>query len=299
MSGCQQTKVMRVPEGMPVAPIVLSHSGLSAQITPDPHVPGGFLLSVDGVAQSQVTPDRPDQLHFEYIRRIGHLIDTFRPPGQALSALHLGAGALTLPRYIAHTRPGSRSQVIEWEPDLVDYVRKHLPWDKRWSIRLRYGDAREVSQRLPHGLRGNVDLLVVDVFSGNQTPSHLTTREFFALLIDFVGPSGVLAVNLVDGRGGNFARAQATSLRSLGGFVGAWGEAGVVRGRRFGNIVMVWTRETDEPAWWSEVVRLGPHPTASLEGSKLSRFVAGTPPQIDAHPVASPTLTKTFLNTSE
>jgi spermidine synthase len=284
-----------VPTPSAYPEVILEHSGYTAQLIPDRYVPGGFVLSVDGVAQSQVTPGRPELLTFEYIRRIGNLIDLLAPAGQPLSALHLGAGALTLPRYLAHTRPGSRSQVIEWEKNLIDFVREHLPWDSRWSIRVRYGDARDVVATLPAGLHGALDLIVVDLFSGNQTPSHLTTKEFYALLVPLLGPTGVIALNLVDGRGSSFAKAQAVTLRSLFGFVGAYGEAGVVRGRRFGNMVMVATRDSTEPDWWPELIRRGPHPTGSLAGEKLERFSHGVPPQLDAQPMESPTLSQAFL----
>lgn len=279
-----------------IPPVTLSQSGLVAEIQPDRYVPGGYVLSVDGVAQSQVTPGRPELLTFEYIRRIGHLIDLFRPPGQPVSALHLGAGALSIPRYLAHTRPGSRSQVIEWEADLIDYVRTHLPWDSRWSIRLRCGDARDVVSRLPAGLQGALDVIVVDLFSGNHTPSHLTTREFFALLTPLLAPEGVVVVNMVDGRGSGFVKAEVATLLELFGFVGAFGEAGVIRGRRFGNILLVTQASESEPPWWPELVRQGPHPTGSLAGAKLRRFVDGVPPQVDAHPLDAPTVTRAFLS---
>ncbi len=35
------------------------------------------------------------------------------------------------------------------------------------------------SSRLPAAMHGAVDLLVSDVFSGAQTPAHLTTVEFY------------------------------------------------------------------------------------------------------------------------
>jgi hypothetical protein len=64
---------------------------------------------VDGTPQSHVDLDDPGRLFFEYVQRIGHVIDEWGDPGQPLTALHLGAGALTLPRYIHTTRPGSRA----------------------------------------------------------------------------------------------------------------------------------------------------------------------------------------------
>ncbi len=276
---------------------VLGRSGLTASITEDRFVRGGWVLSVDGVPQSQVVPDRPDALVFEYIQRIGTIIDLFRPERKAISSVHLGAGALTLPRYLSATRPGSRSQVIEWEEDLVDLVRTHLPWDPSWSIRVRYGDAREMVTELPRGLQRAVDLVVVDVFSGNATPSHLTSVEFFDLLPPLLAPGGVVTVNLVDVRGGRFARAEAAALQEVFGFVGILGESGVVKGRRTGNYIMAATVERGIPSWWDEAVRRGPHPTTSMTGMKVDRFISGILPQRDDALMPSPELTRSFLGT--
>jgi len=135
--------VSTLPHGLP-ASTTLASSGLTAELERDRFTRSGVVLRVDGIAQSQVNPDDPTDLQFEYIRRIGNVIDLFRPEGKPITAVHLGAGALTLPRYVSHTRPGSRSQVIEWEQDLVDFVRGVIPWDPSWSIRVRYGDARDV-----------------------------------------------------------------------------------------------------------------------------------------------------------
>ena len=67
------------------------------------------MLLIDGVPQSHVDLEDPGYLDFEYVRRIGHVIDEAAPAGQPLRVLHLGAGALTLARYVAATRPGRRS----------------------------------------------------------------------------------------------------------------------------------------------------------------------------------------------
>jgi len=54
------------------------------------------MLLIDGVPQSHVDLDDPAYLDFEYVRRLGHVIDAAAPAGQPLRVLHLGAGALTL-----------------------------------------------------------------------------------------------------------------------------------------------------------------------------------------------------------
>ncbi|MGD9605966.1 MAG: spermidine synthase, partial [Leucobacter sp.] len=139
-------------------PVTLS-SGLVAEFEEDRWVPGAIQLLVDGTPQSHVNMRDPGDLFFEYIRRIGHVIDLFRMPGAPISALHLGGGAFTLPRYIEATRPGSRQQVIELESALVGLVREAAPLPKRASIRVRHGDAREVLGRLPAGMHGAMDLV--------------------------------------------------------------------------------------------------------------------------------------------
>lgn len=285
-----------VPALTPPPQIILAESGLTAELARDRFTRDGVVLRVDGIPQSQVNVEDPGDLQFEYIRRIGHLIDLFRTSGQAITAVHLGAGALTLPRYIEHTRPGSRQQVIEWERDLVEFVREYIPWDPRASIRVRYGDARDVIQRLPAGLSGQADLVVVDLFAGNHTPSHLTTTEFYSLITPLLRPDGLLVVNTVDGRPQAFVRSQCRTLQEVCGFVGVSGESGVVRGRRFGNLILIGTPRANTPEWWPDLQRLGPHPTSVLAGVSLERFIAGAPVQTDASSIPSPELGRGVLS---
>src|SRR5437764_1146294 len=82
-------------------------------LVPDPRRPAGWTLLVDGVPQSYVDLDDPRYLEFEYMRRLASIIDAAAPPGVPLRVLHLGGGALTMPRYVAATRPGSRQRVVE------------------------------------------------------------------------------------------------------------------------------------------------------------------------------------------
>ena len=197
----------RAEPGHPSA--TLSKSGFHARIESDRYSPGSFLLVVDGTPQSHVDLDDPTHLNFEYVRRIGHGIDLVRPEGDPITAVHLGGGGLTLPRYVAATRPGSRQQVVEYESDLVDLVRRELPLPRDAQIRIRHGDAREVLAAFPPGLVGNVDLLVVDVFSGARTPAHVTSAEFYTLGRTLLADDGMIAVNVADGAGLAFARGQA------------------------------------------------------------------------------------------
>src|SRR2546421_960732 len=109
-------------------------SGL-AELLPDPDRPGGWTLRVDGTPQSYVDTGDPRLLVFEYMRRLGSVVDAAAPPGEPLRVLHLGGGALTLPRYVAATRPGSAQQVVERDAALIALVRRELPLAKNARIR--------------------------------------------------------------------------------------------------------------------------------------------------------------------
>ncbi len=198
-------------DGMTVTAELRLPSGLRAVIEPDRWADGSYTLVVDGTPQSHVDLDDPSRLFFEYVQRIGHVIDEWGDPGQPMTALHLGAGALTLPRYIHATRPGSRQQVIELDEALVAFVREHLPLPTQSGIRVRYGDARAMLARLPAALHGAVDLVVVDVFSGARIPAHVTSAEFYREVAAFLAPGGIIAVNVADGPGLAFARGQAAT----------------------------------------------------------------------------------------
>ena len=141
-----------------------------AELVPDIDRTDAWLLFVDGVPQSGVDLTDPGYLEFEYIRRIGHVVDLAFPPGAPVHALHLGGGALTLPRYIAHTRPGSRQLVAEVDDALTDLVRASLPLPAGHRIRVRAADAREVVESVRPG---SYDLVIADVFAGAVTPPRL------------------------------------------------------------------------------------------------------------------------------
>ena len=268
--------------------VTLKLSGMVAEIQPDRFVPGSFELVVDGTPQSHVNIDHPDELFFEYIQRIGHVIDLLGEVGEAITAVHLGAGALTLPRYVEATRPGSRQQVVEIESDLIDFVRAELPWDKRANLRVRHGDAREVLAKLPAGLHGTTDLVVVDIFSGARTPAHVTSREFYELARPLLSPRGVLVVNVADGPGLAFARAQAATLSAVFPHVIGLAETQVLKGRRFGNIVLVATLTPVDLTWVPRLLAGGPHPAKVVEGAELRQFMASALVTTDATATQSP-----------
>jgi len=244
------------------------------------------MLLAGGVPQSHVDLDDPRHLELEYMRRLGHLIDLAAPAGAPLRVLHLGGGALTLPRYLSATRPGSSQLVAETDGALMDLVREHLPLGRaRGRIRVRIADAREVLGSVPPG---KFDVVISDVFAGARTPPHLTTVECAQLAARAVGPGGVYIQNVADGPPLSFAKQQAATVAQVFTHGLLVAEPGVLRRRRFGNLVLAGS-QAELPA--DELRRRAaadPFAARVLDGEDLDRFVAGTRPVTDAAAQPSP-----------
>lgn len=245
-----------------------------AELVPDPDRAGSWTLLLDGAPQSHVDLTDPTHLEFEYVRRLGAAIDLLAPAGAPLRLLHLGGGALTLPRYVAATRPGSTQRVCEVDGALVELVRRELPWPPNPRLRVRVADAREALT----GLRdASIDIVVADVFAGARTPAHLTSVEFAAEVARVLRPTGWYLANIADGPPLRHARQQVATVRSVLPKAVLVGDAAVLRGRRFGNLVLLAGRSTPPVPELTRRVSGDWFPGRVLAGEGLVRFTGGAP----------------------
>jgi spermidine synthase len=254
-----------------------------AELVPDPDRADAYTLLVDGAPQSHVDLADPTHLEFEYVRRMAAAVDLIAAPAAPLRVLHLGGGALTLPRYLAATRPGSAQRVVEIDGPLVELVRTALPWDRRIALRVRVADAREA---VTASRDGSYDLVVADVFAGARTPAHLTTVEFVREVARVLTPTGWYLANVADGPPLRYARGQVATIRSVLPQACLVADAAVLRGRRFGNLVVL-AGHTPPPV--AELTRraAGDWFPGRVEHD-LERFIGGVAPVVDASAVPSP-----------
>jgi spermidine synthase len=249
-----------------------------AEVVTDPDRPRSFTLLLDGAPQSHVDLDDPTHLEFEYVRRMAAAIDLAAPAGRPLRVLHLGGGALTLPRYLATTRPGSTQRVVEVDGPLVDLVRQALPWPADPRLRVRVGDAR---QELGSARDASYDLIVADVFAGSRTPAHLTSVEYAAEVARVLAPAGGYLVNIADGPPLRHARAQVATVRSVLPRACLIADAAVLRNRRYGNLVLVAGRVEPPVAELTRRAAGDWFPGRVLHGGELDRFAGGAQVVVD------------------
>ncbi|QIQ04705.1 spermidine synthase [Streptomyces liangshanensis] len=256
-----------------------------AELVPDRERPRAWTLLIDGAPQSHVDLDDPAHLSFEYQRRLGHVADLVAPAHQPLRVLHLGGGAFTLARYVAATRPRSTQQVVEVDAPLVQLVREQLPLDPQARIKVRSADARAGLAKLPDGW---ADLVIADVFGGARTPAHLTSAEFLTAVRRVLAPDGCYAANLADGPPLGHLRGQVATAASLFGHLALAADPTVLRGRRFGNAVLLASDRDLPVAELTRRIASDPHPGRVEHGRALRDFTGGAAVVTDADAKPSP-----------
>ncbi|WP_030681952.1 spermidine synthase [Streptomyces sp. NRRL B-1347] len=265
--------------------VVEEVDGGLAELLPDRDRAQAWTLVIDGAPQSYVDLDDPAYLDFEYQRRLGHIADLAAPPGNPLHVLHLGGGAFTLARYIAATRPRSTQQIVERDTALVGLVRRALPLDPQARVRVRGADAREGLAKVPDGW---ADLVIADVFSGARTPAHLTSVEFLGDVRRVLKAEGHYAANLADGPPLGYLRGQLATAAAVFPELALVADPAVLRGKRFGNAVLL---ASARPLPIAELTRRSasdPHPARVEHGRALVDFGGGAAAVTDASAVASP-----------
>jgi spermidine synthase len=111
--------------------------------------------------------------------------------------LCIGLGVGIVPMELA--RQGARVDVVEINPAVVPVAVRFFDLETN-RINLTLGDGRPFLNRC----RKQYDVVVLDAFLGDSSPSHLLTREAFGAIRRVLRPGGTLVINsfgrLEDGR---------------------------------------------------------------------------------------------------
>ncbi|MGW2638331.1 spermidine synthase [Streptomyces sp. NPDC001348] len=257
----------------------------TAKLMPDVDRERAWLLTVDGAPQSYVDLDAPTHLEFEYARRLGYVLETVAEPGRPLDVLHLGGGAFTLPRYLAATRPGCRQDVVEADRGLLELVVEHLPLPDGAGIALHAADARAWLESAP---AGSADVLIADVFGGSRVPAHLTSLAYAREAARVLRADGVYLANLADAAPFGFLRSQLATFAAVFEELALIAEPGVLRGRRFGNAVLVAAHRPLDTAALARRTASDAFPARVEHGPGLRDFTGDARPVREEDAVPSP-----------
>jgi spermidine synthase len=147
----------------------------------------------------QLVSDDPTRrrIPLAYYAEAGPLGSIFRGLETTGRRRHVGVAGLGIGTVASYARPGDDYVFFEIDPAVA-----RIAEDTRWFTYLAdcQGTARVVIDDARHALEtepdGSLELLVIDAFTGDSVPTHLLTREAFALYAQKVHPDGVLALHV-------------------------------------------------------------------------------------------------------
>ncbi|PWJ65402.1 hypothetical protein B0H03_103251 [Rathayibacter iranicus NCPPB 2253 = VKM Ac-1602] len=254
-------------------PSLVLPDGRVAALEPDPVRPTALLLTVDGAEQSLIDPRDPRALPLEYMARLGAVVDALAPAQHPLRVLHLGAGGLSLVRYVAVTRPGSEQLAVERAEGLVDFVLAHAPLPRGTRLQLVTGDA---ASPLPEW---DADLVVLDVYDGDEIPEVFYDADLLAHLASHCGPRGVLAINVADDAEHHRLERLRAALRTALPVTVAVAPTAFLEGRTSGNAILLGSRSGRASRIAGHLLRAGPHPVAAAPDRDV--VLAEVPVEVD------------------
>ncbi|WP_104106617.1 fused MFS/spermidine synthase [Nocardioides sp. 616] len=261
----------------------MSSAGGGAEIVPTERRTA-FALRTDGQLQSYVDLADPLHLAFDYVRRLGDVLDVVDPPGEPLRVVHVGGAAMSLPRYVAATRPRSSQIVLEPDTETTEQVRAHLPLPPRSGIKVRPQDGRTGLGALRPD---SAEVILVDAFDRGRVPADLVTVEAFTTMRGVLLDGGLLLFNLVDRAPFSWSRRALAAGRSVFDATALHVEPAVLKGRRAGNVLLL--ASTRQQPLDTVHARLRGRQTGFrvLAGTQVGDFFGGGVPFTDSDSEAS------------
>jgi spermidine synthase len=234
---------------------------------------GGVTVQMDGSPQSHVQLDDPTVLVFEYVQHLALAIDAL--PAGPLAMTHVGGAGLTLPRWVEATRRGSPQIVLEPDEALTALVRREVPLPRRHRIRVRPVDGLTGVSALRDA---SADVVVTDAYAGGRVPAELASAAYVLEIDRVLRPEGMALWNLADEPGLRYVARVAATVRELLPHVALIATHEVLKGKRFGNSVLVASAAPLPLERLRMDVARANVPTGLRAGATLDRLVAGAKP---------------------
>jgi hypothetical protein len=249
----------------------------TAELVRDTVDPRGWTVLVNGVPSSYVHGD-PHVLGFEYLQWFGVVLDALAPAGEPLRVSHVGAAGCSMGRYVAATRPGSVQVAYEIDAELVTLVRQAFDLKNVTGLRIRAQDGRAGLSTAPVAV---ADVVIRDAFAGDLVPPSLATTQWLEVVRRALRPGGRYLANVADRSELSLARSEAATALHLFRHVALIAEPGQLRGRRYGNVVLL---ASDSPFPDEALVRSlasGAAPARLIGTERVRELAAGAPVRTD------------------
>jgi spermidine synthase len=153
-------------------------------------------LLLDHLTHSRTDLKDPFHLDCYYIRAFEEVLRWQVDGEKPFSALFIGGGGYTLPRFVELKYPNAKIEVVEIDPEITRTAQTYLGIPKDTKIRTFNEDARWFVMNCKG--RETYNFLFLDAFNDLSVPYHLTTKEFAMQLKILLKPHGLLLTNVID-----------------------------------------------------------------------------------------------------
>lgn len=271
-----------LPGALPLDPVEIDTG--TVELVPDPDRPSAFTVYVNGVESSFVDLEDPGHLEFEYMQQMRLAIRERLHHEPSSRILHLGGAACAFARAIATEEPRSRNLVVELDGELARLAREWFDIPRSPLVKIRVGEARATVTSIREE---SVDVVVRDAFAGARVPRPLTTTQFLGQVARALRPGGLYLGNLVDAPPLPVARREVATALATFSHVMLAAEPAILKGRRFGNLVILASDAPMEPQRLQRELLALPVPVRLLEDRACREFAGTAQPLVDEELAAS------------
>jgi len=168
---------------------------------------------------SMIVVGHPEDLQFNYYRMYAMVTHRASRERARLSTLTIGGAGCAFPRYIEAMWPGSRIDVVEIDPRVIEAAMEAFGLPRDTSLNIYTMDARNYVDDLLRadetgGKLGRYDFIYGDAFSSMTVPFQLVTWEFNDSLSHLLTEDGLYVLNVIDTHGsGRFVGAVVNTLQ--------------------------------------------------------------------------------------
>jgi tetratricopeptide (TPR) repeat protein len=157
----------------------------------------------DRIVHSKININDILDLQYFYAKVYAAITEELGKGKKTLSAMVIGGGGYTFPRYIEKLWPGSRIDVVEIDPGVTKAAMQAFGLEKNTTINTINMDARNYVDKLLERKRSSektpqYDFIYGDAFGDYCVPFQLVTRQFNEKIYAVLGDDGVYAINIID-----------------------------------------------------------------------------------------------------
>lgn len=146
---------------------------------------GVRLFSNDNLIQNTYDPARKQSTSM-FTHMLAGLARSYTTNVNSVLCIGLGIGIVPM----EFARQGAQVDVVEINPAVVPVAVKYFDLEPD-KFTISFDDGRHFLNRCPK----QYDVIVLDAFLGDSSPSHLMTREAFAAMRRVLRPGGTLVIN--------------------------------------------------------------------------------------------------------